>query len=416
MEVVLEELKAQLTHRPSVFGHRWTILGLLLVASVAAFMMAITVGVLLPSISADLSLSPTQQGILGSSAFVGNLFLALPLSWWTSQFRPKILTTVTLTAGALLMSLQAWSPTFLVLLVGRFGFGITTMAREPARALLMHQWFEPREFIIINSVYNALFGIVVGGGLAVTPFILSGVGDSWRTVLLAFAAAIVVLILLWLLIGQEREADPDALQRRGGQVELLRRVLRYKDLWIAGLGFTGATMGWAAFLNFYPTFMLTTSDVSLNWSGTILGLGILVGGLAGVGLSFAVMSISAARRKNVLQFLGLIMAVTYLAMIRVDSIPALLVVSALNGVGWGFWPILSSVPFYIPGIRPREVAVGTSLVMTLGALGTFLGPLVTGIIQDRTDDLGLALTLVSFAPISLAVVGTVLSILTDREG
>ena len=409
-------MRAQLTHRPSVFGHRWTILGLLLVASVAAFMMAITVGVLLPSISADLSLSPTQQGILGSSAFVGNLVLALPLSWWTSQFRPKILTTVTLVAGALLMSVQAWSPNFLVLLVGRFGFGITTMAREPARALLMHQWFEPREFIIVNSVYNALFGLVVGGGLAATPFILSGVGDSWRTVLLAFAATIGVLILLWMVIGQEREAEPDALQRRSGQVELLKRVLRYKDLWIAGLGFTGATMGWAAFLNFYPTFMLTTGDVSLNWSGAILGLGILVGGLAGVGLSFAVMRIGAARRKNVLHLLGAVMAVTYLVMIQVDSIPLLLLVSALNGVGWGFWPILSSVPFYIPGIRPREVAVGTSLVMTLAALGTFMGPLVTGILQDRTGDLGLALTVVSFAPLSLAVAGTVLRIRTDREG
>ena len=327
-----------------------------------------------------------------------------------------MLTTVTLAAGALLMSVQAWSPNFAVLIIGRLGFGITTMAREPARALLMHQWFAPREFIVVNSVYNALFGIVVGGGLAATPFILTGVGDSWRTVLLAFAAAIVVLILLWLAVGQEREPDSEAVQRRGGQVELLRRVLRYRDLWIAGLGFTGATMGWAAFLNFYPTLMLTTSDVSLNWSGVILGLGILVGGLAGVALSFAVMSIGAARRKNVLQFLGVIMVVTYLVMIRVESIPALLVVSALNGIGWGFWPILSSVPFYIPGIRPREVAVGTSLVMTMSSLGTFLGPLVTGILQDTTGDLGLALTIVCFAPLSLSVAGTVLRIRTDREG
>ena len=404
-----------MTHRPSLFGHRWTILGLLLVASVAAFMMAITVGVLLPSISADLDLSPTQQGILGSSAFVGNLVLALPLSWWTSQFRPKILTTVTLMAGALLMSVQAWSPNFAVLLIGRLGFGITTMAREPARALLMHQWFAPREFIVVNSVYNALFGIVVGGGLAATPFILTGVGDSWRTVMLAFAALIVVLILLWLAIGQER--DPDAeITRRGGQVDLLKRVLRFKELWIAGLGFTGATMGWAAFLNFYPTLMLTASDVSLNWSGAILGLGILVGGIAGVALSFAVMSIGASRRKNVLQVLGALMVVTYLVMIRVDSIPMLLVVSALNGIGWGFWPILSSVPFYIPGIRPREVAVGTSLVMTLASLGTFLGPLVTGILQERTGDLGLALTIVCFTPLSLTIAGTALRIRTDREG
>ena len=86
------------------------------------------------------------------------------------------------------------------------------------------------------------------------------------------------------------------------------------------------------------------------------------------------MHIGAARRKNVLQLLGAIMAVTYLVMIQVDSIPLLLLVSVLNGVGWGFWPILSSVPFYIPGIRPREVAVGTSLVMTLGSARHVPGP------------------------------------------
>ena len=119
--------------------HRWTILGLLLIASVVTFMMAITVGILLPSISADLNLSPARQGLVGSSAFVGNLVLALPLSWWTSQFRPKALVTATLAGSAALMAVQAWSPGYAALLIGRLGFGISAMAREPARALLMHQ-------------------------------------------------------------------------------------------------------------------------------------------------------------------------------------------------------------------------------------------------------------------------------------
>ena len=404
-----------MTGHPSVLGHRWTILGLLLVASVTAFMMAITVGILLPSISADLLLSPTHQGFVGSSAFVGNLFLALPLSWWTSQFRPKILTTVTLAASAVLMSMQAWSPNFAILLVGRFGYGITTMAREPARALLMHQWFAPREFIVVNSVYNALFGIVVGGGLVATPFILTGFGDSWRMVMLAFGICMALLMVLWIAIGRERESAMENTQPQGGQVELLVRVLSYRDLWLAGLGFTGATMGWSAFLNFYPSLMLNTFDISLKWSGAILGLGILAGGLSGIALSYAVMLLGAARRRNLLQLLGIVMVVTYVVMARIESLPLLILVSAVNGVGWGFWPILSSVPFYIPGIRPREVAVGSSLVMTLASLGTFLGPLLTGVLQDRTGDLTFGLTVVCFAPLSLVVVGALLRIRTDRE-
>ena len=403
--------------------HRWTILGLLLVASVSAFMMAITVGILLPSISADLNLSPARQGLVGSSAFVGNLVLALPLSWWTSQFRPKALVTATLAAGAALMAVQAWSPGpsgFWALLSGRLGFGITTMAREPARALLMHQWFEPREFIIVNSVYNALFGIVVGGGMVATPFILSAASDSWRTVLLTFCIAIVALTLLWMALGRERPygqfgaRDPE--RATGGHLAILRRVLGYRDLWIAGLAFTGATMGWSAFLNFYPTLMLNERGVSLNMSGAILGLGIAVGGIAGIALSYLIIPMSAARRRNVLQVLGALMGVTYLAMAYLENPAALFAASAVNGVGWGFFPILSSVPFYIPGIRPREVAIGSSLAMTLASLGTFLGPLVTGVVQELTGDLALALAIVGFAPLSLAVAGTVLRIRTDREG
>ena len=39
-----------------------------------------TLGILLPAISLELSLSPAQQGLLASSAFWGNLVLAIPLS------------------------------------------------------------------------------------------------------------------------------------------------------------------------------------------------------------------------------------------------------------------------------------------------------------------------------------------------
>ncbi len=383
--------------------------------SVSAFMMAITVGILLPAVSADLGLSPMQQGFFGSSAFVGNLVLALPLSWWTSQFRPKTLTTVTLVVGAALLMMQGWAPGFFLLILGRLGFGISAMAREPARALLMHQWFSPREFIFVNSVYNALFGLVVGGGLATTPFILAAVGNSWRSVLLSFVALLSVLTLLWTLIGRERTDDTGAPPQTVQHLDVMRRVVGYSELWIAGIGFAGATLGWAAFLNFYPTFMLTANDLPLAWSGAILGLGILVGGLAGVGLSFFVATLSPKRRKNLIQALGVLMAGTYLAMIQIESVPALLVISAVNGVGWGFWPILASVPFYLPGAPPRVVAIGATLIMTMAAFGTFLGPSLTGVLQELTGDLRLALVPVCFAPLTLTLSGTLLRIRTDAE-
>ena len=132
-------------------------------------------------------------------------------------------------------------------------------------------------------------------------------------------------------------------------------------------------------------------------------------------MSYMVMAIGSDRRKNTVQALGVLMMASYFFMTLVDSIPMLLVVSALNGIAWGFWPILNSVPFYIPGIRSREVAVALSVVMTISSLGVVLGPSIAGILQERFGDLALALRVVSFASLSLTIAGTMLRIRTDSE-
>ena len=87
-----------------------------------------TLGILLPAISADLSLSPSQQGLLGSASHWGNIALAIPLSWATSRLSPKWLTAATLVMATGCLFLQSWAPVFIVLLVGRLLFGISNIA------------------------------------------------------------------------------------------------------------------------------------------------------------------------------------------------------------------------------------------------------------------------------------------------
>ena len=399
--------------------HRWAIMGLWLLSSVAGFMMVISVGLLLPSISADLGLTPTQQGFYGSAAFLGNLFLTLPISWWVSRYKPKILTTVTFTLSSALMFVQSWGPNFGVLLLGRIGFGISTLAREPARVLLMHRLFSPREFILVSSVYNLLFGLVVGGGLVLTPIILSRVGDDWRRVLLTFAVSLGVLAILWAVLGSDGEEPDEDNQSEAdpedGRLGIMRRVLGYKELWIAGAGSMGTTMAWSSFVNFYPTLMLDVYDVSLNWTGVLLAIGIATGGPSGVVLSRIVPQVSGGRRRNILQAIGVTMVLTYLAMTLTDSIPLLIVITLVSGLAQGYWPVLNSIPFYLPGIRPRESAVALSFMMTLGTFGVATGPALVGALQDWLGDLRLAMIIISFSPFMLVICSSLVQIRTDRE-
>ena len=389
-----------------VVAYRWVVMGIWLTASVSGFMIMSTIGILLPAISAELSLSPFQQGMLGSAAYWGNMALAIPMGWWTSRFAPKILTTITMILGTLSLVAQAVSPVFAVLILGRVAFGISVVARQPARAFLTQQWFPARQVVLVNSISNAMFGLVVGGGVAASPFILMALGDSWRSTLFSFVGLFAVMTILWMIFGRERVTSEYRQRLASQDASVLKGTLRYRDLWIGGLGFVGATTAWSGFLSFYPTLMLETHQMPLFWSGGILALGIFMGGICGLGFGWVVMV--SDRGRTILLTTGATMAATFMAMTLTGSIPILLVLTFVNGIAWGFWPVLYSVPFHLPGIRPREVAVGLAFIQMSSSAGITLGPLATGLLQQATDDLGLSLAIVSFASLSLCMAGLVM--------
>jgi MFS family permease len=374
-------------------------------------MVVSTVGILLPSISSDLDLSPAQQGTLGSAAFWGNLALAIPLTWWASRFRLKPLTTLTLALGTLSLFIQGWSPIFMVLILGRLVFGLSVIAREPARAMLLRQWFRPDEVIWAQSIGAAMFGVVVGGGILATPYILDAFGDSWRATLNIFAIAFVILTIMWVVLGRE-QIEPESDATDHSQSGIIQGALSYRDVWVTSFGFLGATFAWSGFVGFLPTLLLQSSDISLHWSGLILAIFIIIGGVAGLFLARAAMAVN--NRRYFLQSLGILMACTYAGMTLTSSLPLLISLSILNGLSWGFWPILHSVPFQLPGIRTREVAVALALITMMIAAGTALGPLVTGFLQEATGSLKTALIIVGITPISLTISGTLLSAVAQQ--
>ena len=393
--------------------YRWTVMVVWLFSSVSSFMVLNTLGILLPAISADLDLSPSQQGLLGSASHWGNIALAIPLSWATSRLSPKWLTAATLLMATGCLFLQSWAPVFIVLLAGRLMFGISNIAQMPARALLTRQWFPPREVIYLNGLSNVLFGLVVGGGLVLAPVILDLTNGDWRATLRIFGLYFAGVTLLWTLVGRERTnvADQDVVAEKG--LDVVKGALGHRDLWIGGLGFAGATMSFGAFLAFYPTLMLEEFDISLRLSGMILALGVVVGGIGGIGIAWA--ASTHGREGNYLQVLGILMICTNLGMVLTGSVPALFVLSFFNGVAWAFFPILVTIPFHLPGIRPRELAVAFAFTMMMTSVGTSLGPLFTGYLQEGLDDLKMALFLISFTSISLILAGSTLRFRSQRQ-
>ena len=194
---------------------------------------------------------------------------------------------------------------------------------------------------------------------------------------------------------------------------VIRGALAYRDLWIAGLGFLGANFAWSAFLSFYPTLMLDSYGVALTLSGAILAVGIVVGG--GVGLGFGFWVMKRGNTKFLLRVLGVLMVITYIGMTLTGSIPALMVLTVLNGIAWGFWPLLFTIPFHLPGIRPREVAVAAAFIMMNASIGGALGPLTAGFLQETLGGLRQALLVISFTCLALTLAGIMLQSTGQRQ-
>ena len=388
-------------------------MGIWLFSSVSSFMVLNTLGILLPAISADLDLSPSQQGLLGSASHWGNIALAIPLSWATSRLSPKWLTAATLTMATGCLFLQSFAPVFIVLLLGRLLFGISNIAQMPARALLTRQWFPPKEVILVNGASNVLFGLVVGGLLVAAPVILDLTDGDWRLTLRIFGFYFAGITVLWTLLGRERtnEADQNVAASQG--LDVIKRALGHRDLWIGGLGFVGSTLSFGAFLAFYPTLLLEDFGISLRLSGAILALGVLVGGIGGMVIAWA--ASTSGREGLFLQVLGILMIGSNVGMVLTGSVPALFILSFFNGVAWAFFPILITVPFHLPGIRPRELAVAFTFTMMMTSVGTSMGPLITGFLQESFDDLKMALFLISFTSITLVIAGGALRFNPQRQ-
>ncbi len=392
--------------------YRWALICLYLMSSVSAQMVINTLGILLPSITAGLGLSPSQQGILGSAPFWSTIVLAIPIAWAGSRLSPKWLTAFTLAGCALCLFIQSWAPVFAFLLLGRLLFGIFTIAQQPARALLTRQWFPLREVVLVNGLSNVFFGLVVGGGLALSPVILILLGDDWRGTLRIFAFYYVALAAIWLVMGRDRVSEEFSSGESQPLLPLLRSALIHRDLWICGGGFSGATMAFSAFVSFYPTLMLQEYGVSLRTSGIALALDVILGGIGGLAIGYY----AAAWRKEgrFLQVLGILMAGSFLGMVLFRSVPVIFLMAIINGVAWTFFPILITVPFNLRGIQPRQLAVAFSFVMMLISTGQAMGPLFIGFLEEATGNLKLAMFIASFTPLSLVAAGATLGFGTQH--
>ena len=301
---------------------------------------------------------------------------------------------------------SAWAPTFAVLLIARMGLGAIYLSTQPPRTLLILQWIPRRHIGLANSILFSILEAMLGLGYIVLPLLLVWLG-GWRDTLYTCAGVCLVASVLWMILGRDR-ITPEYSEGMKSQVKTpLGSLFKYREPWILGLGVAGAMVGHIAFVTFWPTFTGDEYGTPIALAGLVLGLNALAAAPAILGVT--TLPFFARRSPMVLIVCGLGLNLTYIGLLFTGSVPILVVLWILSGISLSFLPLMVTTIYSLPGIKPREVAVAVALVYTLLWVGSAIGPLIAGFVQEATDDLRLALIITSFGPLVLTAVGLVLS-------
>ena len=331
---------------------------------------------------------------------LANLFFAIPLNTLLSRFKPwRMIAFFSLGVGVFGL-MQGWSPTLAVLLIGRVVAGMCFTSQMASRALLIQQWTPKHRLAFTNGVWFG--GVDLGMGIAyfITPLILVWLG-GWRGTFYFWGGVALLMAVVWVLFGKERETAEYSRDIESQEKTPLTVILKYPEIWILGMGMIGAMLGSTGFQLFWPTL----AEEKLGLSTTVIGVTLGLQAMSAAPTAFLVNAIPTLVRKQPLGLgLGGVSATAvFLALLYVDSPPLVMLLGLAEGVSRAYFPVLMIMVFQMPNIKPREVGVGLAFIETCIRIGSAIGALVIGFVEEATGDLRLAIIITSFSPLILIV-------------
>src|SRR5215471_19982293 len=372
----------------------------------------------LPKIQADLGLTLTQAGLLGSSFLLVYAIATLPLGVWADRSIRKNIVALCVGIWSMATVLTGFTRNFWQLFSVRSVLGIGEAGYAPASLSLLGDFFSKEKRARILSYWSSgtLVGAAIGftlGGLVADTF-------GWRyAFFLVGLPGLVAAYLAWRMLEPARgafesnegsEEDAVAVQEHvsfgKGFRESLKKLRTIPTYWtlVVALVFSFFTIGGTSF--WLPTYIVDSFHLSVGSAGLISGAVLVGSGLIGTVAGGWLADIVQRRRPEGRLLVAacgfLIGAPLVLVALLIHNLPLFVLVFIIAAISLNFCtgPLSAVIQDVIAPVL-RATAVGLSLLLA-HLLGDAAAPFVIGAIANNTS-LGIALT--ATAPTFLFLAG-----------
>jgi MFS family permease len=256
---------------------RWSIVGLLFMASLINYLDRAAISFALPLISKDFQLTPQGKGLLLSSFFWSYALMQIPIGWSADRFNLRWLYAAAFTIWSFAQGLTGLASGLGALLAFRILLGIGESIYLPGGTKIVSLLFAPKERGLPSGLFDfgTRTGLVLEGILV--PWLLVNLGWRHTFLLLGFTA------LLW--IAPWFAVFPRRLQAAGTNVAppdlaSVARSLLNRNLLGICLGFFCFDYYWYVLVTWLPDYLVTVRQLNIVQAGLYASLAFFTFGIA----------------------------------------------------------------------------------------------------------------------------------------
>jgi MFS transporter, ACS family, hexuronate transporter len=270
---------------------RWYVVFMLFIAGAINYIDRAALSIIAPIVSKDLSLSPSELGIVFSSFFVGYSIFCFIGGYFSDRIGPRRVFIIAVSLWSAFCALTGAVAGFASLLVIRviFGFGEGPFASSGSK--MVNNWFGVTERGRAVGIVNA--GNPIGGAIAGPLVGFLALSTSWRWTFVLIGALGIMWVIVWAFTVSDKpknevKAEPAARVAQpvaASDQNSIAFYIRQPIILLTAFAFFGWNYILYFFLSWFPTYLTTAKGLSIQSMSVVTIIPWLVGfvGLASGG-------------------------------------------------------------------------------------------------------------------------------------
>ena len=385
-------------------GYAWLVMSMPWLFIAVGAMLNYAIGVMLPSMQAEIGFGPAQAGWLSGISWILTAVLSVPITFIVNKYGPKMIIGFVLFAAGAFIVLNGASHSYAMLFVSRAIALSLVVALTPTLALLKNQWVPITRIVSLNGVEGFISPAGQMLATAAVPTLLV-VLAGWRNVFYVFGGIVLVLAVCWVIFPRERRTEAyEAARKAGGGMKDFTAAAKHSAIYVLAFGWIGVNLTWIAFFTFWPTYATDVMGMSLTQAGIILAV-FSIGGMVAA-LVTPIVCEKVGVDKPFIWAWGFLLPIFYYGMLPFKGMLLTGLFAFLAGFGaFSFIPPGISLPFKLKGIKPNEVSMALGILIVIVSVGAALGGIVPGSIFQATGSLHTALVVCCLTPLTLGILG-----------